>query len=162
AEARDRGRTATPAWAPRRWDRARARCARRSSPPAAGLVARGRGRPRADPASSPAASTRDRHRAPPARTSRSGRRCRPAAPAARQPGPSPRPVVRHGGRSPQSGGVRRASGEGSAMLRRVRRPLVVLLFLAIFAGEIMWHAIVPLIPEFSHRFGLSKFEGGEL
>lgn len=48
------------------------------------------------------------------------------------------------------------------MLLGVRRPLVVLLFLAIFAGELMWHAIVPLVPEFSHRFDLSKFQAGEL
>ena len=48
------------------------------------------------------------------------------------------------------------------MLPAVRRPLVVLLFLAIFAGELMWHAIVPLVPEFSHRFGLTKLQGGEL
>ena len=38
----------------------------------------------------------------------------------------------------------------------------MLLFLAIFAGELMWHAIVPLIPEFSQRFGLTKLQGGEL
>src|SRR5439155_20309441 len=50
----------------------------------------------------------------------------------------------------------------SAMLPAVRRPLVVLLFLAIFAGELMWNAIVPLVPAFSQRFGLSKLEGGEL
>jgi MFS family permease len=48
------------------------------------------------------------------------------------------------------------------MLPAVRRPLVVLLFLAIFAGELMWHAIVPLVPEFSQRFGLTKLQGGEL
>ncbi len=48
------------------------------------------------------------------------------------------------------------------MLPGVRRPVVVLLFLAIFAGEIMWHAIVPLIPAFSQRFHLSKLEGGVL
>jgi MFS family permease len=48
------------------------------------------------------------------------------------------------------------------MLPTVRRPLVVLLFLAIFAGELMWHAIVPLVPAFSQRFGLTKLEGGEL
>ncbi|MDX6496281.1 MAG: hypothetical protein QOE17_2267, partial [Gaiellales bacterium] len=38
----------------------------------------------------------------------------------------------------------------------------MLLFLAIFAGELMWHAIVPLVPEFSQRFGLTKLQGGEL
>ena len=48
------------------------------------------------------------------------------------------------------------------MLPPVRRPLVVLLFLAIFAGELMWHAIVPLVPAFSQRFGLTKLEGGVL
>ena len=48
------------------------------------------------------------------------------------------------------------------MLPIVRRPVVVLLFLAIFAGELMWHAIIPLVPVFSHRFGLSKLQGGEL
>src|SRR5439155_1753297 len=31
-----------------------------------------------------------------------------------------------------------------------------------FAGELMWNAIVPLVPAFSQRFGFSKLEGGEL
>src|SRR3989442_5962874 len=56
----------------------------------------------------------------------------------------------------------RESVPTSAMLSSVRSPLVVLLFLAIFAGELMWHAIVPLVPAFSQRFGLTKLEGGEL
>ena len=45
---------------------------------------------------------------------------------------------------------------------RVRRPVVLLLFAAVFVGEAMWSAIVPLIPEFAHRFSLSPLESGFL
>lgn len=43
-----------------------------------------------------------------------------------------------------------------------RRPVVPLLLLTIFAGEAMWNAMVPLVPEYSQRFHLSKLEAGIL
>ena len=44
----------------------------------------------------------------------------------------------------------------------MRRPVVLLLFAAVFVGEAMWSAIVPLVPEFAHRFALSPLESGVL
>jgi predicted MFS family arabinose efflux permease len=44
----------------------------------------------------------------------------------------------------------------------MRRPVVLLLYLALFVGEVMWTAIVPLVPAFSQRFGLSAFQAGLL
>jgi MFS family permease len=44
----------------------------------------------------------------------------------------------------------------------VRRPVVLLLFTAVFVGEVMWSAIVPLVPAFAHRFSLSPLQSGVL
>jgi len=44
----------------------------------------------------------------------------------------------------------------------VRRTVVLLLFTAVFVGEVMWSAIVPLVPAFAHRFGLSPLQSGLL
>jgi predicted MFS family arabinose efflux permease len=44
----------------------------------------------------------------------------------------------------------------------VRRPAVLLLYLTIFAGEAIWSAIVPLVPEYSQRLSLSTLEAGML
>jgi len=44
----------------------------------------------------------------------------------------------------------------------VRRPVVLLLFAAVFVGEAMWSAIIPLVPEYAHRFALSPLESGFL
>jgi predicted MFS family arabinose efflux permease len=43
----------------------------------------------------------------------------------------------------------------------VRRS-VVFIYLAIFFGEVVWTALVPLVPTYSERFGLSKLDGGML
>ena len=48
------------------------------------------------------------------------------------------------------------------MLPAMRRPVVLLLYMALFVGEVMWSAIVPLVPAFSNRFHLSTFEAGLL
>jgi MFS family permease len=45
---------------------------------------------------------------------------------------------------------------------RVRRPVVLLLYAAVFVGEAMWSAIVPLVPAFAHRFSLSPLQSGVL
>ena len=45
---------------------------------------------------------------------------------------------------------------------RVRRPVVLLLYAAVFAGEVMWSAIVPLVPAYAHRFSLSPLQSGVL
>ncbi len=44
----------------------------------------------------------------------------------------------------------------------MRRPVVLLLFTAVFVGEVMWSAIVPLVPAFAHRFSLSPLQSGVL
>ena len=44
----------------------------------------------------------------------------------------------------------------------MRRPVVLLLFAAVFVGEAMWSAIIPLVPEYAHRFALSPLESGFL
>jgi predicted MFS family arabinose efflux permease len=44
----------------------------------------------------------------------------------------------------------------------LRKPVVPLLLLTIFAGEAMWNAMVPLVPEYSQRFDLSKLQAGIL
>jgi MFS family permease len=44
----------------------------------------------------------------------------------------------------------------------VRRPVVLLLYCAVFVGEAMWSAIVPLVPAFAHRFALSPLQSGVL
>jgi MFS family permease len=44
----------------------------------------------------------------------------------------------------------------------VRRPVVLLLYAAVFAGEVMWSAIVPLVPAYAHRFALSPVQSGLL
>jgi predicted MFS family arabinose efflux permease len=44
----------------------------------------------------------------------------------------------------------------------VRRPVVLLLFAAVFVGEAMWSAIVPLVPEYAHRYELSPLQSGFL
>ena len=44
----------------------------------------------------------------------------------------------------------------------MRRPVVLLLFAAVFVGEVMWSAIVPLVPAFAHRFALSPLQSGVL
>ncbi|HEY3763683.1 MAG TPA: MFS transporter [Gaiellales bacterium] len=44
----------------------------------------------------------------------------------------------------------------------MRRPVVLLLYTAVFAGEVMWSAIVPLVPVFAHRFALSPLQSGVL
>jgi DHA1 family multidrug resistance protein-like MFS transporter len=43
----------------------------------------------------------------------------------------------------------------------VRRS-ALLLYLGIFVGEVVWTALVPLVPTYSQRFDLSKLEGGTL
>ena len=42
----------------------------------------------------------------------------------------------------------------------MRRPLVLLLFLAIFVAEIGWSGVAPLIPGFQDRFGLTETQAG--
>jgi predicted MFS family arabinose efflux permease len=42
----------------------------------------------------------------------------------------------------------------------VRRPVVLLLYAAVFVGEAMWNAIVPLVPAFASRFSLSPVQSG--
>jgi len=44
----------------------------------------------------------------------------------------------------------------------VRRPVVLLLYAAVFVGEAMWSAIVPLVPAFALRFSLSPVQSGLL
>jgi nitrate/nitrite transporter NarK len=44
----------------------------------------------------------------------------------------------------------------------VRRPVVLLLYAAVFVGEAMWSAIVPLVPAFALRFSLSPLQSGLL
>ena len=44
----------------------------------------------------------------------------------------------------------------------MRRPVVLLLYAAVFVGEAMWSAIVPLVPAFAHRFSLSPLQSGVL
>jgi MFS family permease len=44
----------------------------------------------------------------------------------------------------------------------VRRPVVLLLYAAVFVGEAMWSAIVPLVPAFALRFSLSTVQSGLL
>jgi MFS transporter, DHA1 family, solute carrier family 18 (vesicular amine transporter), member 1/2 len=44
----------------------------------------------------------------------------------------------------------------------LRRPVVLLLYTAVFAGEVMWSAIVPLVPAYAHRFSLSPLQAGVL
>jgi MFS family permease len=47
------------------------------------------------------------------------------------------------------------------MLITMRRS-ALLLYLAIFAGEVVWTALVPLVPTYSQRYDLSKLESGTL
>src|SRR4051812_49674369 len=42
------------------------------------------------------------------------------------------------------------------------RRTAVLIYLAIFIGEVVWSSLVPLVPTYSDRFGLSKLEAGVL
>lgn len=42
----------------------------------------------------------------------------------------------------------------------MRRPLVLLLFAAIFVAEIGWSGIAPLIPDFQDRYGLTETQAG--
>jgi MFS family permease len=44
----------------------------------------------------------------------------------------------------------------------VRRPVVLLLYAAVFVGEAIWSAIVPLVPAFALRFSLSPLQSGLL
>ena len=44
----------------------------------------------------------------------------------------------------------------------MRRSVVLLLFTTVFVGEVMWSAIVPLVPAFAHRFSLSPLQSGVL
>ncbi len=44
----------------------------------------------------------------------------------------------------------------------MRRPVVLLLYTAVFVGEVMWSAIVPLVPAFAQRFSLSPLQSGVL
>lgn len=47
------------------------------------------------------------------------------------------------------------------MLAAMRRS-ALLLYLGIFAGEVVWTALVPLVPTYSQRFDLTKLESGVL
>jgi predicted MFS family arabinose efflux permease len=60
--------------------------------------------------------------------------------------------------------ARQAPRRGQAFWHsaRVRRPVVLLLFAAVFVGEAMWSAIVPLVPEYAHRYALSPLQSGFL
>ncbi|MFL6050256.1 MAG: MFS transporter, partial [Gaiellales bacterium] len=42
------------------------------------------------------------------------------------------------------------------------RRTAVLIYLAIFIGEVVWTSLVPLVPTYSDRFDLSKLEAGVL
>lgn len=42
----------------------------------------------------------------------------------------------------------------------MRRPLVLLLFAAIFVAELGWSGVAPLIPDFQDRFGLTETKAG--
>jgi MFS family permease len=42
------------------------------------------------------------------------------------------------------------------------RRTAALIYLAIFIGEVVWMAVVPLVPTYSDRFGLTKLDGGLL
>src|SRR5437763_8232626 len=44
----------------------------------------------------------------------------------------------------------------------VRRPVVLLLYASLFVGEVLWIAIVPLVPAFATRFSLSPLRSGIL
>lgn len=44
----------------------------------------------------------------------------------------------------------------------MRRVAGLLIYLAIFAGEVLWNGYVPLVPELSQRFDLSKVQSGVL
>ena len=44
----------------------------------------------------------------------------------------------------------------------MRRPVVLLLYAAVFVCEAMWSAIVPLVPAFALRFSLSPLQSGLL
>jgi predicted MFS family arabinose efflux permease len=44
----------------------------------------------------------------------------------------------------------------------MRRLAASLIYLAIFAGEMLWNGFVPLVPELSQRFDLSKLQAGVL
>jgi predicted MFS family arabinose efflux permease len=44
----------------------------------------------------------------------------------------------------------------------MRRAAAGLLYLAIFSGEVLWSGFVPLVPQLSQRFDLSKFQSGVL
>jgi predicted MFS family arabinose efflux permease len=45
---------------------------------------------------------------------------------------------------------------------RMRRMAAALLYLAIFAGEVLWNGFVPLVPQLSQNYDLSKFQAGVL
>lgn len=47
-------------------------------------------------------------------------------------------------------------------LRAVSRRVVLLVYLALFVGELSWSGVTPLIPAYIDRFGLTDFEGGLL
>jgi predicted MFS family arabinose efflux permease len=42
----------------------------------------------------------------------------------------------------------------------MRRPLVLMLFAAIFVAELGWSSVAPLIPDFQDRYGLSEARAG--
>lgn len=44
----------------------------------------------------------------------------------------------------------------------MRRAAAVLLYLAIFLGEVVWNGFVPLVPQLAQRFALSKLDAGVL
>ena len=44
----------------------------------------------------------------------------------------------------------------------MRRLAAGLIYLAIFAGEVLWNGFVPLVPELSQRYDLSKLQAGVL
>ena len=48
------------------------------------------------------------------------------------------------------------------MLHNVRRFAAVLIYAAIFAGELLWNGFIPLVPQLADRYDLSKVESGVL
>src|SRR3954463_464727 len=55
-----------------------------------------------------------------------------------------------------------ATAHGGLCDPRGMRRTAVLIYLAIFIGEVVWTSLVPLVPTYSDRFDLSKLEAGGL